>query len=98
MVPAKLAKLNSINENEKAELSFMKDVDRSDDVAVACADVLNGMIDSVALSLCEAAMVRDDPDIDYGRVDGQVDSGDGKSVGINAVDGKKKSTPAGKVV
>ncbi|KAG4075032.1 hypothetical protein HA402_004578 [Bradysia odoriphaga] len=99
MVPVKLAKLNSINDNDTAELSFMKDVDKSDDVAVAVADVLTGMIDSVALSLCEASMVTDDPQIDYGKVDGQVESGDGKAVGMNAVDGKnKKTTPGGKVV
>lgn len=98
MVPVKLASISTIDDNEKTELSFMKDVDRSDDIAVACADALSGMIDSVALSLCEAAMVQDDPDIDYGKVDGQVESCDGKAVGINAVDGKKKSTPTGKVV
>ncbi len=98
IVPVKLTKLNSIHENEKTQLSFMKDVDKTDDVAVAVADVLTGMIDSVALTLCEANLIKDDPDIDYGKVDGQVGSADSKTVGVNAVDGKKKSTPGGKVV
>lgn len=88
----------SINENERTQLSFMKDVDKTDDVAVAVADVLTDMINSVALTLCEATVIKDDPDIDYGRVDGDVDSGDHKSIGLNAVDGKKKNTPAGKIV
>lgn len=93
-----LTKLNSINENEQTQLSFMENVDKTDEVAVATADVLTNMINSVALTLCEATVIKDDPDIDYGKVDIEVGSGDNKLVGINAVDAKKKNTPAGKIV
>lgn len=91
-----MTKLNSINENEKTKLKFMKDVDKTDDVAVAVADVLTDMINSVALTLCEATVIKDDPDIDYDKVDAEIGSGDSKLVGINA--GRQKNTPAGKVV
>lgn len=93
-----LAKLNSINETEKTQLSFRKNIDKTDKVSVAVADVLTDMINSVALTLCEANVIKDDPDIDYGKVDAEIGSGDNKLVGINAVDGKKKNTPAGKIV
>lgn len=96
IIPVKRTKLNSINETEDTELSFMKGIDKTDKVAVAVADVLTGMIDSVALTLCEGIVVKDDPDIDYGKVDAKV--GSGKLVGTNAADGRKWSTPAGKVV
>lgn len=98
IVPAKLTKLNSINDNEKTQLNFVKDVDKSDAVAVAVADVLTDMINSVAVTLCEATVIKDDPDIDYGKVDAQIGSDNSKLVGVNAVDGKKTNTLAGKVV
>lgn len=97
IVPA-MTKLNSINENEKTKLSFMKDVDKTDDVAVAVADVITDMINSVALTLCESTVIKDDPDIDYDKVDALIGSGDKKLGSISATDGKKKNTPAGKVV
>lgn len=87
--------ITSINENEQTELNFRKDVDVTDDVAVDCADVLTGMINSVALSMCEVTVVKDDPDIDYTKVDGEL-SGVGKPVDVHSV--KITNTPAGKVV
>lgn len=91
-------KMNSINENENTQLSFIENVDKTDKVAVSAANVLTDIINSVALTLCEATVIKDDPDIDYGKVDAEVGSSDYKLVGINLVDAKKKSTPAGKIV
>lgn len=93
-----LMKLNSIDEDDKIQLSFAKNVDKSDDDAVAVADILTDMINSVALTLCESTVLKDDPDIDYDKVDTKVASGDNKIVGISAIDGKKKNTPEGKIV
>ncbi|KAJ6632857.1 MAX gene-associated protein [Pseudolycoriella hygida] len=93
-----LTELHSINDTEKTKLNFMQNVDPNDDVAVAVADALSDMINSVALTLCEGTVIRDDPDIEYNRVDAQVESGGNKFAEINAVDGKKQKTPTGKIV
>lgn len=93
-----VTRLNSINETEKTQFNFVKDVDKTDDVAVAVADVLTDMINSVALTLCEATVIKDDPDLDYGKVDAQIERGDNKLIGINAIDGMKMNTPTGKIV
>lgn len=97
IVPPKLTKL-ALDEDTNFDFNFLKDVDQTDDVSVAVGDVLAGMINSVALGMCDATVVHDDPDIDYSKVDGELATGDNKAIGVNAFDGKKKITPAGKVV
>lgn len=46
-------------------LTFRKNVDSTDALAVECADILTNMIESIAITVNDANFIKQDPDIDY---------------------------------
>lgn len=63
---AKNEKIESFYLDKKQNaLSFLNEIDATDNVAVQCADILSNIIESVAISVNERNFTKLDPDIDY---------------------------------